>query len=230
MSLKEELITYARSVFTEQTWSERTGQKVPDTDDLSLKNEAVSLDATILYADLADSTELVQRKRPLFAAEIYKTYLYSAAKVIRANGGTITAFDGDRVMAVFIGDAKNSSAARAGLQINWARAQIIQPALDAQYPQAYVVRQKVGIDSSVVKVARTGIRGSNDLVWVGPAANNAAKMAALDLGYATYISADTYGLLNAKSKYSDGTDMWVDLGTSHLGYRIYGSSYSWAIS
>lgn len=55
MALKDELETYANDVFTE-IWTRRAGQKVPETDDLALRNEAVELDATVLYADLAAST------------------------------------------------------------------------------------------------------------------------------------------------------------------------------
>src|SRR5436305_868835 len=80
--------------------------------------EAVELDATVLYADLADSTGLVQGYKDWFAAEVYKTYLMAASELIKNNDGTITAFDGDRVMGVFIGGSKNSSAARCALQIN----------------------------------------------------------------------------------------------------------------
>lgn len=227
MPLKEELEAYVANTFAEQ-WIKRDGQKVPEADDLALKNDAVMLDATVLYADLSESTKLVSRKMDWFAAEVYKNYLYCAAKVIRLQGGTITAYDGDRVMGVFIGNHKNTAAAKAALNINWATQFIIQPALDKQYgANTYDVRQKVGVDSSALRVARTGIRGSNDLVWVGTAANNAAKMAALDLGFSTYISAHTYNSLHESSKLSQGRDMWTSLGSSALGYPIYGSTWWW---
>jgi len=73
----------------------------------------VKLDATVLYADMSGSTKLVDAfTSPKFPAEVYKCYLSCAAKIIKAGGGSITAYDGDRVMAVFLGDSKNSSAAR----------------------------------------------------------------------------------------------------------------------
>ena len=75
---------------------------------------AVKLDGTVLYADLDDSTNLVDSYEPEFAAKIYKAYLSCAAKVIRSEGGEITSYDGDRIMAVYIGDSKNSSAAPIG--------------------------------------------------------------------------------------------------------------------
>ena len=230
MPLKNELEVYVQKVLDEQ-WQRRSGQKVPDTDDVALKNEAVELDATVLYADLAGSTKMVKGYKDWFAAEIYKTYLYCAAKIIRANGGVITAYDGDRVMGVFLGDTKNSSAAKTGLKINWACRQIIGASVKAKYPDTdFSLRQRVGIDTSKLFVARTGIRGSNDLVWVGNAANNAAKMAALDPSYPTYITGDVYSMLLEWAKLGGEEprrDMWTDLGTSSLGYRIYGSSWSW---
>lgn len=135
-------------------------------------------------------------------------------------------------MGVFIGDAKNSSAARCALNINWAVINILRPAIEKQYPSnTFELKQRVGIDTSELLIARTGIRGSNDLVWVGKAANNAAKMAALPTGYPSYISADVYAKLNESSKY--GADpkenMWVNLGSGALGYKIFGSTYSWGI-
>ena len=114
-------------------WTTREGQKVPDTEDVQLGNHAVLLDATVLYADMSDSTDLVDRYKPAFAAEMYKSFLYSAAKIIRARTGVITSFDGDRIMGVFIGTGKNTHAAKCALQINYAVKKIINPAISNQY-------------------------------------------------------------------------------------------------
>jgi class 3 adenylate cyclase len=94
---------------------------IPGTDDIALKNDGVRLDASIVYADLASSTALVQRKRPEFAAEVYKTYLYGCSKLIRHHGGAVTAFDGDRVMGVFLGDSRSSNAGKCALRISLVR-------------------------------------------------------------------------------------------------------------
>jgi class 3 adenylate cyclase len=227
MTLIDDLEVYVDRVFTEE-WVRRQGQKVPDTEDVALKNEAVELDATVLYADLAGSTKMVKAKKDFVAAEVYKSYLYCAARLIRNSGGVVTAYDGDRVMGVFIGDAKNSSAAICGLNIYHAASQIVMPRYKQKWPKTeFELKQRVGIDTSKLFIARTGIRGSNDLVWVGNAANNAAKMAALDPRYPTYITASVYSSLNEEAKFSkkDHSNMWTDLGTSDLGYRIYGSTW-----
>ena len=149
------------------------------TEDLALRNDAVKIDATVLYADLDESTNLVNSNTAEFAAEIYKIYLACAARIIRNEGGVITGYDGDRIMAVFIGRSRNSTAAQTGLKINHAVLKIINPAIRSVYRNStYSVKHQVGIDSSDLFAARTGIRGANDLVWVGRAANYAAKLSA----------------------------------------------------
>ena len=107
MGLGDDLKSEVRKIIQER-WSVREGQVVPDSDDLRLSNDAVTLDGTVLYADLDDSTELVDTMQPEFAAEIYKCYLVCAARIIRCEGGEITSYDGDRIMAVFIGDEKTA--------------------------------------------------------------------------------------------------------------------------
>lgn len=234
MGLNEDLQNYVKNTHR-AAWSSRAGQSVPDVDSLTLKNEAVKFSGTVLYADLAESTDMVRSYTDWFAAEVYKNYLYCAARIIRSCGGEITAYDGDRVMAVFMGNAKNSNAARAALRINYAVQEILQPAIDAAYTDnSYKLKQKVGIDTSELFVAKTGIRGNNDLVWVGNAANNAAKMAALSAGYGAYISQAVRDDLDSGSRYgseSPHRDMWSDLGSSglyKLGTRVYGSNWIWS--
>lgn len=230
MGLQDDLKAQVIKIFKEQ-WTERDGTVVPTSDDVQLGNDAVKLQATVLYADMDGSTNLVDSKKAHFAAEVYKTFLYCAAKVIRAEGGEITAYDGDRVMAVFLGGSKNTNAARAALKLNYARTKIIQPALLAQYPNSnYTLRHVVGIDTSSLYVARTGIRGANDLVWVGRAANYAAKLSALGSDYATRITEDVYNMLNASLRETDGKSMWEKATWKAMGNQeIYRSTWRWPI-
>ena len=198
--------------------TERSSQSL---EHLTLSNDAVKLDGTVLYADLSASTTLVDGYAAHFAAEIYRAYLYCAARIIRAEGGAITAYDGDRIMAVYIGDHKNTSAARTGLKINWAVKHIVNPALKNQYPgTGYKVRQTIGIDTSSLFVARTGIRGSNDLVWVGRAANYAAKLTTLPAGYPTRLTTEVFNRLGDSVKTTDGQSMWRGLSGPRWGISI----------
>ena len=227
MSLVEDYSKVVEEIFKEK-WSIREGRKVPESEDLALGNDAVKLDGTVLYADLDDSTNLVDGYQPAFAAKIYKAYLSCAAKIIRSEGGVITSYDGDRIMAVYIGGSKNTSAACSALKINYAVTKIINPILKECYPKTdYLVKQVVGIDTSNLFVARTGIRGSNDLVWVGRAANYAAKLSSLSADYPSRLTEAVYKKLNKSVKYSnDGKPMWKEATWNDMnGMRIYRSTW-----
>ena len=230
MGLGDDLKSEVRKILKEN-WSKRAGQVVPESDDLKLGNDAVTLEGTVLYADLDDSTKLVDTMKPWFAAEIYRCYLVCAARIIRSEGGEITSYDGDRIMAVFIGKLKNSNAARTALKINFAVQKIINPAIRKHNPNDnYSINHVVGIDTSSLFVARTGIRGANDLVWVGRAANYAAKLSARS-GPSTQITSDVYDRLSKDSKTSEsGQNMWTSTTAAEIGIkRIYTSTWYWGV-
>lgn len=230
MGFSDDLTAEVVKIFKEG-WTQREGRLVPDTTDLALRNDAITLKGAVLYADLADSTGLVSTTKPTFAAAVYKTYLNCACRIIRANGGEITAFDGDRVMAVYLGDAKETAAMKSALQINYAVVKIINVKLREEHPQsAFVVRQAVGVDTGDLLVARTGIRGSNDLVWVGPAANIAAKLCGLREGnYASWVTAAVHGAAKPEAKTgSDGRAMWDAVPwTARGGASVFRSAWTW---
>jgi class 3 adenylate cyclase len=200
---------------------------VPDAEDVALRNVASKLDdATVLYADMSGSTSLVNDKSWQFAAEVYKTFLYCTARIITSEGGTIIAYDGDRIMAVYIGEWPNTSAARTALKINWCRREIINPLLKKQYPSTtYQLKHVVGIDRSTLRAARTGARGANDLVWVGRAANYAAKLSSLPDNYASRITSDVFNQLAAEVKYKNDICIWDEARWTDMGnMTIYRSN------
>jgi class 3 adenylate cyclase len=229
MALEDDLESEVGTIF-KTAWTERDGQVVPDPASLKLGNDAIKLTGTVLYADLSDSTVMVDSRTPQFAAEVYKAFLHCAAKVIKHFCGTITAYDGDRVMAVYLGDAKNTSAVKTALKLNWVRQNIIQPAINKQYTTDFVLRHVVGIDTAELYIARTGVRGDNDLVWVGRAANWAAKLAALDHSYPTWITAAIYNNMNDQVKFAEGVNMWQNRTWTQMNSAsIYCSTYHWAL-
>lgn len=231
MALREELQTAVAKIFREP-WTSRDGRVVPAPGDLGLGNDAVNLDATVLYADMADSTNLVDDYSPDFAAEIYKVYLTCAAKIVKSEGGTITAYDGDRIMVVFLGDFKNTTAARTALKINGAVLGIINPALASQYPKVTCrLRHHVGIDTSPLFVSRIGVRNDNDLVWVGRAANYAAKLCTIPEYNTVFITGDVFDKLNQASKFGGAPEqlMWKERQWSQMdNKRVYSSNWKWA--
>lgn len=232
MGLKADLEAEVKTTFASQ-WETQTTTSVPAPEDLRLNaNHAKDLEAaTVLYADLDGSTNMVDTFTWTFSAEVYKTYLRCAAQIIKSEEGVVTAYDGDRIMAVFTGDYKNTRAVRCALKINYAVCEIVRPALKQQYPsKEFTLRHVVGVDTSQLRTARIGVHGDNDLVWIGRAANHAAKLTGLS-EKATWISKTVYDNMNDDVKYSKGTNMWEMRYWAPMGnVPIYCSTYWWSIT
>ena len=134
-------------------------------------------------------------------------------------------------MAIFICDNKYDRAARTGLKLRWAVTNIIQSEMKAKYNTDFIIAHTVGIDVSDLRAVRTGVRGDNDLVWVGRAANYAAKLTTLSSGYPTWITKNVFDKLSEHSKTSDdGRAMWEARSWTPMNkITIYRSAWSWKI-
>lgn len=186
-------------------WVPRDGRVVPKTENVDFKHAAVKLEATYLYADMKDSTLLVKRFKPEFAARVIRMFLAGACDVIRAKGGHIRSFDGDRVMGIFIGSSMRNDATNAALGINWVVDQVINPKvkthLEKSKSSPWSVSHCVGVDCGDAFIVRGGVRDNSDLVSVGRAPNIAAKLSAIRGESSPTIVTDTvYSYLNDATK------------------------------
>jgi adenylate cyclase len=214
-------------------WNIRDGQVVPTTDTVVLAGGGVKLSATFLYADLADSTKLAMWDRRV-TARVCKAFLAVSSRLIKASGGEVRSFDGDRVMGVFVGSTKNTSAIKCGLKINYVFGKVLKPRFDAKYEAlrngTHVLGHGTGIDTSEVLAVRGGVRNSNDLIWVGRAPNIAAKLCNLrEPPFNTFISGTVYDAATDEAKTSsDGRPMWEERRwTQGPIERVFRSSWTW---
>ena len=213
MTFKDDLQTKVDE-FVRDSWGEiPTGYVVPSPEDLTFGNTGRRLSACILYADIRGSTKMVDELADTLAAEYYKAFLYCTAKILKRNGGEITAYDGDRAMAVFLGNTKEDDAVGAALEIGYAVDEIINPQFAALYTTSHrKLHHTVGIDTGTVLVSKTGVRVDSDLVWVGAAANYAAKLnsfAGLDGAYPIRITHEVFASLSESCLFGSAREpMW----------------------
>lgn len=204
MTLKDDLAAEVSSLARTRWDDIPQGKAVPDTTDsrLTHSNTGIYIDGTVLYADLDGSTKMVDSLDATRSAEYYKAYLHCAAKIVKDDGGSITAYDGDRIMAIFIGDTQATDAIRSAFKINWAIENIVNPGFLAIYGEYHrQLRHTIGIDSGRLLASKIGIRRDADMVWVGPAANYAAKLNSfegLDSDYPVRITTRTHARLNGQ--------------------------------
>lgn len=232
MASKDDIQSAVASILS-ATWEITDGHAVPITDDIKLDGGGRWLDATILYADLADSTSLVTHNKQM-AARTFKCFLSVATKIIRHYDGRIRSFDGDRVMGIFVGKYKNTNAAKTALSIRWAFETIVKPSLNAKYSTfndgTLALSYCCGIDTGKLLVVRSGIRGNNDLLWVGRAANIAAKLSTIRKdSYLSFMTEAVYKAMTDEAKLSNGKPMWTVFKPWKDAGVIYGSIWQWSL-
>ncbi|MGN7839469.1 adenylate/guanylate cyclase domain-containing protein [Stenotrophomonas sp. 22385] len=230
MSLSDDLLSRVEKIAS-SAWDITPGRVVPDLTALPLANAGKSLRACILYADLSDSTGIVGRNIPSRAAEYYKAFLHCASRLIIHNGGIIEAYDGDRVMGVFLGIGKEQNAVQTAFQLVRAMETVVNKTFSQYYGATHEqLKFTVGIDTGEVLVCKAGVRGDSDLVWVGAPANYAAKLNSfkgLDHAYPIRITDGVFRQLPDSHLYRrDGKIAWAGaynaVGVDH--YR----SNAWA--
>lgn len=232
MAVIDDLNSKVSEIFR-TNWDTQQGRVVPEPEALRLLNHAIEFDrATILYADLKGSTNMVDNKAWQVSGEIYKAFLHCAASLIRAEGGAITSYDGDRVMGIWVDGSQSTRAAKCALKINYAVKHSINPAFKQQYEASYFdIKHVVGIDTSPIRAARTGVRGGNDIVWIGRAANYAAKLTDLGgLAESTFITNDVFTRLQDEAKNGGNPKqlMWKPYKWTQNGdMSILGSTWEW---
>lgn len=217
-------------------WSLRKGRTVPSSEDVALSGGAVELEATFLYADLASSSIIAKNLDRRVAAKILKSFLATTSRLIKANSGSIVSFDGDRIMGIFLGDRKNSNAAKCALQIEYVVSHILRPKFEAKYAPVrearFAISHGVGVDTGTVLGVRAGARGNNDLIWIGRAPNLAAKLSDVRVAdYGSFITGAVYDRLadDAKLGGDPRRAMWEKCSWDYLGekIRVYRSSWYW---
>ena len=76
-------------------------------------------------------------------------------------------FDGDRLLGVFVGDSKNTNAAKCALNIKYVVKEIIRSKFEAKYDSvknaSFTIQHGCGVDTGTVLTVRAGARGGNDL-------------------------------------------------------------------
>ena len=215
----------------------RKGRVVPEAAEIG-PNEGVELDAAYVYADMADSSKLAHTVYRHVAARIIRSYVNTATNILNYWDGEIRSFDGDRVMAIFIGENRNRAAVRAAFEINWAASEVIWPLIQAQWNDVaswgWSLRHGVGVDTGEALLIRTGVRGDNDIASVGSAPNVAAKLSELRSPGSIFITKAVFDDLNDNLWFGpepERKSLWSKLyGVQNVGgvpYTVYSSSWYW---
>jgi adenylate cyclase len=213
---------------------------IPNPEDIPLGNKAAKLEATALFIDLRQSSDITNAFRRQTAAKMLKSYFDGSVRIINQNSGKVRSFNGDGMLALFVGDTQSNNAVKAAMQVRWFVEHVLWPKFNSYFAANAAARGArlnfsigAGLDRGDIYAVRVGIRGTNDVAWVGRCSNTAAKLSnVLHHPRSIGITRAVYGRLNNDRKYSDGEHMWSnefrdEFGGVQRAYRT--TTYWWRI-
>lgn len=149
----------------------------------------IEREATVLFADIAGFTEMTERAGPVRTVEILNAYFDEVTRIIGANNGIVTQFQGDAVLATF--NVPVEDAGHAGNAVNAARA--ILACVAGREFAGERIQVRIGINTGLLVAGNVGGGGRQSYTVHGDAVNLAARLEALckEHGTSLLLSATT---------------------------------------
>lgn len=213
---------------------------IPEPQDIPQGPRAALLTATSLFIDLRQSSDITNAFRRQTAAKMLKAYFSGSVRIINANNGSVRSFNGDGMLALFRGDQRSSNAVKAAMQTKWFVAEVLQPRFEqyfqnnrSSFGSSLGFNIGCGLDDGDIYAVKVGIRGTNDVAWVGRCTNTSAKLANLaEPPQNIWITREVYARLIDNRKRSGGTNMWTDEFHRTIGSvprALRSTTYRWRI-
>ena len=140
-------------------------------------------EATVLFADLAGFTQMTEQSGPAGIIDILNAYFDDVTKLISDQGGVVTQFQGDAVMAIFNVPLKDPEhvphAMRAALAI--------QECVAQKTYSGKVLKVRIGINTGMLIAGNVGGGGRQSYTVHGDTVNLAARLEAMNKQLGTDI-------------------------------------------
>jgi adenylate cyclase len=159
-------------------------QVVARTDD-NLRLGAVERDCTVLFSDLRGFTSFSEKQPAQRVIEVVNCYLNEMTEAILDAGGTLIAYMGDGIMAVFGAPLEQSDHADRALV---AAAEMIGPRLDsfnswlAEQGHDHAFAMGVGLNSGPVMAGNIGSEQRVEYTALGDTTNTASRLEGMTKG------------------------------------------------
>jgi len=169
------------------------GFVIPALEDLKL-GQSRSLDVAMLYVDIRGYSEKTDLARETSMVRILNCFLTEMSRIVGDFNGVVGDIAGDRVMGVFPNPFQEKKPIMDALECALMMQTVIYDAInpflkDLKYGE---LNCGIGIDAGPVLVSRLGYRNNSSLVYIGNAANVAAKLEDRAQGGETLITEMVY--------------------------------------
>lgn len=209
-----------------------------DDSDITFGLTGKRLQCVCFYIDMRGSTALLEKHNANVVIKIHKAYFITILKIVKSLGGEVRSFNGDSVLAFFMGtDASSIEAAiKAAMQIKYlllVEENCLKNKVYSKYQTTIDIG--VGLDLGTTAVAKVGISGGNnrDLIWIGSNVNHSVKISDQCKSYNNIgISERLYVNLTNPAKYSDNKDMWQKSSYQYNNQiePMYITNYHWVVN
>lgn len=196
-------------------WQLKDTNEIPESEEILLANEAFKIEATFLYADLAEVTLLAEKCSWEITAKIIRAYLDISARLILAHGGAVRNAGGHRVMGIFRGESPNTSAVNCARKIDWMVEKVLTPKADMAFPpirnNKLAIRHCIGIDTSDAWSVCAQADNNKDLAWIGRAPEFAAQLSGIGkYPYSVYTSRACFTRLADIARKTGEKNIWLE--------------------
>jgi adenylate cyclase len=185
-----------RSIFERYVHPNVVEELIRDPQALNLGGETKEI--SVVFADIRGYTSLSERMAPADVMNLINRYLQLMCEAIWEEEGTITAFQGDALMAIFNAPLQQRNHALRAIRSAWKMRAALE-AYQRSQPQEAIVRYGIGVNTGQATVGNIGSQDRlqnytaiGDVVNVASRLQNGATDNNIYLNESTYIQVYRY--------------------------------------
>lgn len=142
---------------------------VPKRPDLTFGNTAKKISfAVVLYVDLRKSRKILSDASTFWSVKIHRAFLLALTHCVERRDGHMRSFNGDGILAFFVGENASSRAVRAAMDM---KGFVLKINEHLKSEDVNEIDFGIGIAQGEIMVAKSGKAGDDqtkqDLIWVG---------------------------------------------------------------
>ncbi len=155
--------------YLNQSYVQEETRVVPKISDLTFGNTTKKMPfAVVLYVDMRKSRKLLSDATTFWSIKVHRAFLLALTYCVERRDGHMRSFNGDGIMAFFVGDNASSRAVRAAMDTKGFVLKLNEHLEDAGLN---AIDYGIGIGQGAIAVAKSGKAGDDqtkqDLIWVG---------------------------------------------------------------
>jgi adenylate cyclase len=157
------------SEYLNQSYTKEETRIVPKRTDLTFGNTTkIMPHVVVLYVDMRKSKKILSDATTFWSVKIHKSFLLALTHCVEKREGHMRSFNGDGILAFFIGENAASRAVRAAMDT---KGFILKMNEQLEKAGKNKIDFGIGIGQGKIQVAKSGKAGDDmtkqDLIWVG---------------------------------------------------------------